>query len=59
MSGVVPFVVRRLIYAIPVLLVVTAGNEDAMHEAMQRTMIRVVKNIRVFSSEEIFWSQVA
>lgn len=38
------------------LLVVTAGNEDAMHEAMQRTMIRVVKNIRVFSSEEIFWS---
>ena len=38
------------------LLVVTAGNEDAMHEAMQRTMIRIVKNIRVFSSEEMFWS---
>ncbi len=38
------------------LLVVTAGNEDAMHEALQRTLMRVVKNIRVFPSEEIFWS---
>ena len=38
------------------LLVVTAGNEDTMHEALQRTLMRVVKNIRVFPSEEIFWS---
>lgn len=38
------------------LLVVTAGNEDAVHEALQRTLMRVVKHIRVFPSEEIFWS---
>ncbi len=44
------------------LWVVTAGNEgevDAMHEALQRTLMRVVKNIRVFSSEGIFWSWLA
>lgn len=38
------------------LLVVTSGNEDLMHEALQRTLMRVVRNIRVFSEEEIFWS---
>jgi RNA polymerase sigma-70 factor (ECF subfamily) len=38
------------------LLVVTAGNEDATREALQATMRRVVKHIRVFTDEGVFWS---
>ena len=38
------------------LLVVTAGNEDAMREALQETFRRVVKHIRVFSDEAVLWS---
>jgi RNA polymerase sigma-70 factor, ECF subfamily len=38
------------------LLVVAAGNEDAMREALQETFRRVVKHIRVFNDEAVFWS---
>lgn len=38
------------------LLVVTAGDEDAMREALQETYRRLVKHIRVFSNESVFWS---
>lgn len=38
------------------LLVVTAGNHDAMREALQETFRRVVRHIRVFNDEDVFWS---
>lgn len=38
------------------LIVVTAGNEDAAREALQATLTRVVRHIRIFSSEPVFWS---
>jgi RNA polymerase sigma-70 factor, ECF subfamily len=38
------------------LLVVTAGNEDASREALQETFRRVVRHIRVFNNEAVFWS---
>lgn len=38
------------------LIVVTAGNEDAAREALQATLTRVVRHIRVFPSEPVFWS---
>jgi len=38
------------------LIVVTAGNEDAAREALQATLTRVVRHIRVFTSEPVFWS---
>jgi len=38
------------------LLVVAAGNEDAMREALQATLVRVVRYIKVFRSEDVFWS---
>jgi RNA polymerase sigma-70 factor (ECF subfamily) len=38
------------------LIVVTSGNEDASREALQATLTRVVRHIRVFSSEPVFWS---
>jgi RNA polymerase sigma-70 factor (ECF subfamily) len=38
------------------LLVVTAGNEDAMREALQATLVRVVRYIKVFRDETVFWS---
>ncbi len=38
------------------LLVVSAGNEEAMREALQETYRRMVKYIRVFSDEATFWS---
>lgn len=38
------------------LLVVTSGNEDAMREALQETFRRVVRHIRVFNDENVFWS---
>ncbi len=38
------------------LLVVTTGNDDAMREALQGTLYRVVRHIRVFDDEAVFWS---
>jgi RNA polymerase sigma-70 factor (ECF subfamily) len=38
------------------LLVVTAGNEDAAREALQAALVRVTRHIKVFQSEDIFWS---
>lgn len=41
------------------LLVVTAGNEDAAREALQATLVRVTRHIKVFQDENIFWSWLA
>src|ERR1035438_7383860 len=38
------------------LLVVTAGNEDAAREALQSALVRVVRHIKVFPSDAVFWS---
>jgi len=38
------------------LLVVSRGNEVEVQEALQQTLIRVVRYARVFHSEETFWS---
>ncbi len=38
------------------LLVVTSGQEEAAHEALQLTLLRVVRHIRRFDSEAVFWS---
>jgi RNA polymerase sigma-70 factor, ECF subfamily len=38
------------------LLVVTAGDEDAAREALQATMVRVVRHIKPFPEEAVFWS---
>jgi RNA polymerase sigma-70 factor, ECF subfamily len=38
------------------LLVVTSGNEEATREALQSTLVRVVKHIRKFSTENELWS---
>ena len=38
------------------LLVVAAGNEDTAREALQAALVRVTRHIRIFPSEEIFWS---
>ncbi len=38
------------------LLVVTGGNEEAAREALQLALVRVVRHVRVFESEEKFWS---
>ncbi len=38
------------------LLVVTAGDEHVAREALQGTLTRVVRHIRVFSDEAVFWS---
>ncbi len=38
------------------LLVVTRGQEDEAKDALQQTLLRVVRYIRVFESEEVFWS---
>ena len=38
------------------LLVVTAGDEDAAREALQGMLIRLVKYVRVFTDETVFWS---
>lgn len=37
------------------LLVVSSGHEEATREALQSTLLRVVKNIRRFSAENEFW----
>ena len=38
------------------LLVVAAGNEDAAREALQATLLRVTRHVKIFQSEDIFWS---
>jgi len=38
------------------LLVVTAGDEEATREALQATLVRVVRHIKVFSNDAAFWS---
>src|SRR5439155_9229724 len=38
------------------LLVVTAGREEAAREALQLALLRVVRHIRKFDSEEAVWS---
>lgn len=38
------------------LLVVAAGNEDAARETLQATLVRVVRHIKVFRDENVFWS---
>jgi RNA polymerase sigma-70 factor (ECF subfamily) len=38
------------------LLVVTAGDEEASREALQGMLVRLVKYVKVFSNDEIFWS---
>lgn len=38
------------------LLVVTAGDEQAARDALQGMMPRLVKHIRVFTDEAVFWS---
>jgi RNA polymerase sigma-70 factor (ECF subfamily) len=38
------------------LLVVTGGNEEAAREALQLALVRVVRHVKTFGSEEKFWS---
>jgi RNA polymerase sigma-70 factor, ECF subfamily len=38
------------------LLVVTRGDEEAMREALQATFVRVVRHVRVFPNDTVFWS---
>ena len=38
------------------LLVVTAGDEDATREALQGALVRVVRHIKRFQDEAVFWS---
>jgi RNA polymerase sigma-70 factor, ECF subfamily len=37
------------------LLVLNQGREDEAQEALQQTLLRVVRYVRPFQSEEIFW----
>lgn len=38
------------------LLVVSAGNEDVAREALQATLVRVARHVKVFADEVVFWS---
>jgi RNA polymerase sigma-70 factor (ECF subfamily) len=38
------------------LLVVAAGNEELALEALQATLIRVARHLKVFADEAVFWS---
>lgn len=38
------------------LLVVTVGDEEAAREALQAALVRVVRNVRIFSDESQFWN---
>ncbi len=38
------------------LLVVTGGNEESAREALQLALVRVVRHVKVFESESVFWS---
>jgi RNA polymerase sigma-70 factor (ECF subfamily) len=41
------------------LLVVAAGNVDIAREALQATLVRVTRHIKIFQSEDVFWSWLA
>jgi RNA polymerase sigma factor (sigma-70 family) len=38
------------------LLVVTGGDEEAAREALQSALLRVVRHIKVFPNDTVFWS---
>ena len=38
------------------LLVLTHGQEDAAREALQAAMLRIIKHVRRFDSEQAFWN---
>jgi RNA polymerase sigma factor (sigma-70 family) len=38
------------------LLVVASGHEESAREALQATFVRVVRHIRVFPNDTVFWS---
>src|SRR5437867_2834728 len=38
------------------LLVVTGGDEEAAHEALQSALVRVAKHVKVFANDTVFWS---
>lgn len=38
------------------LIVVTGGNEEAAREALQLALVRVVRHVKEFETEEKFWS---
>lgn len=38
------------------LLVVTRGQEHQAQEALQETLLRILRYIRVFESDDVFWS---
>ncbi|HXR04063.1 MAG TPA: sigma-70 family RNA polymerase sigma factor [Verrucomicrobiae bacterium] len=38
------------------LLVVAAGNEDTAREALQGTLVRVTRHVKVFHDENVLWS---
>ncbi len=38
------------------LLVVASGDDEAAAEALQSTLLRVVRHVKVFTAEEVFWS---
>jgi RNA polymerase sigma-70 factor, ECF subfamily len=38
------------------LLVVAAGDEDAAREVLQAALVRVVRHIKPFADERVFWS---
>lgn len=38
------------------LLVLAHGHEETAKDALQQTLLRVVRNVRRFNSEEAFWS---
>lgn len=38
------------------LLVIATGNEDIAREVMQVTFVRVMRHIKIFRDENIFWS---
>src|SRR5262245_54918402 len=40
-------------------LVLARGNEHSAHEALQETLLRVVRHARRFDDEEAFWSWLA
>jgi RNA polymerase sigma-70 factor, ECF subfamily len=37
------------------LLVVTSGDEEAAREALQSALVRVVRHIKIFPNEAVFW----
>jgi RNA polymerase sigma-70 factor, ECF subfamily len=38
------------------LFVVTRGDEEVVREALQATLVRVVRHVRVFPNDTVFWS---